>query len=115
MSAEALRTHCDGRMAGMRGKRQSWLLHWQPRAACILPRRYRWLVAPIQQRGNPINGNIIDSTGTFAARTLSSGMMAGITSPTRTWFKFRIVGFEDDDAVSKWLSECERRMMRVFQ
>jgi hypothetical protein len=115
MSAEALRRHCDGRMAGMRGKRQSWLLHWQQLADCILPRRYRWLVAPNQQRGNPINGNIIDSTGTLAARTLSSGMMAGITSPTRTWFKFRIVGFEDDDAVSKWLSECERRMMRVFQ
>lgn len=116
MSVETLRTHSDGILAGMRVKRYSWWLSWRELADFILPRRYRWLIQPNQaNRGSSINYNIIDSTGTLAARTLASGMMAGITSPTRPWFTFKIEGFEDDHEVDVWLAECVRRMMRVFQ
>jgi hypothetical protein len=69
------------------------------------------------RRGVPLNGKIIDETGTIAARTCASGMMAGITSPSRPWFKLKMVGYannEDSNPVSLWLSEVERRMMRVF-
>jgi hypothetical protein len=115
MSNEAIRTHVESLLSGMRNKRTSWLVHWRQLADYILPRRYRWLTQPNQNsRGNPINTRIIDSTGTLAARVLASGMMAGITSPTRPWFKFRIEGYEDDNPVGQWLSECERRMMHVF-
>ena len=115
MSKEDLRSHVDGIFNGMRQKRASWNTHWRMLSDYILPRRYRWLVQANQaSRGNPINERIIDSTGTLAARVLASGMMAGITSPTRPWFKFRIEGFEDDNLVGQWLAECERRMMHVF-
>ena len=81
-----------------------------------MPRRYRWLVIANQaNRGSPINYNIVDSTGTLAARVLASGMMAGITSPTRPWFKLKVEDFGDDMQVGQWLAECEKRMMRVFQ
>jgi len=103
-------------MAGMRNTRYSWWLHWRELADFILPRRYRWLVTANQtSRGSPINNNIVDSTATLAARVLASGMMAGITSPTRPWFKLKIEGYEDDYEVGAWLSEVEKRMMRVFQ
>jgi len=116
MSIEALRISLDGKIAGMRNKRYSWFLHWRELADYILPRRYRWLVTTNQtSRGSPLNGNIVDSTGTLAARVLASGMMAGITSPTRPWFKLKIEGFEDDYEVGAWLSEVEKRMGRVFQ
>jgi hypothetical protein len=99
----------------MRIRRYSWWLHWRELSDYILPRRYRWLVVANQaNRGSPINYNIVDSTATLAARTLAAGMMAGITSPTRPWFKLKIENAEDDPEVSIWLSECEKRMMRVF-
>lgn len=116
MSVEALRIHCDSLIGGMRTKRYSWWTHWRELADYILPRRYRWLLSANQMnRGSPINHNIVDSTATLAARVLASGMMAGITNPTRPWFKLKIQGFEDDLDVGAWLAEVERRLMTVFQ
>ena len=114
--SEEYRRYANDRLANLRTVRNSWLVHWRELADFILPRRYRWLVmANNMARGSQINGNIIDSTGTLAARTLASGMMNGITSPTRPWFKLRIEGYEEDYDVQGWLSDCERRMMTVFQ
>jgi len=114
--SEAYRRYADARLAGLRGQRESWLDHWRDVAGHVLPRRYRWLVAANDQaRGSQINHRILDSTGTLAARTLASGMMNGITSPTRPWFKLRIEGYEEDYEVQSWLTDCERRMMTVFQ
>jgi hypothetical protein len=60
--------------------------------------------------------NIIDSTATFAARTLSSGMMSGITSPARPWFR---LSTPDPDlgeraTVKDWLHTVTQRMSTVF-
>ncbi len=107
------------RMAGLKVDRYSWWLHWRELADYILPRRYKWLVTPNQaNRGAPINQTIIDSTGTLAARTLASGMMSAITSPTRPWFKLKLpmlADLEETDPVSIWLAQVETLMMRVFQ
>jgi hypothetical protein len=112
------RTELESELASLRTERYGWWQHWSQLATYILPRRYRWLVTPNQMnRGSPINGAIIDSTGTIAARVLASGMMSGITSPTRPWFKLRIAGYGADEVnpVNIWLASCERRMMHVFQ
>ncbi len=113
---EDFRRYLDGRMAAMRSIRAPWFQHWGELADFILPKRYRWLVAANQpHRGSSVNRNIIDSTGTLAARTLAAGMMSGITSPTRTWFKLKIDEFGEDNEVDRWLAECQKRMMAVFQ
>ncbi len=118
MSDESLRRFMDGRLVGLRNDRYSWWVHWRELADNYLPRRYQWLVTPNKaNRGSPINGTIIDSTGVVAARTCASGMMSGITSPTRPWFKLKLNGVDSVDSsnpISVWLAECERRMMRVF-
>lgn len=116
MTAEAYRKYANARISGLRQARMSWLVHWRELADFVLPRRYRWLVvANNMARGSQINNNIMDSTGTLAARTLASGMTNGITSPTRPWFKLRVEGYEEDYEVQSWLSDCERRMQMVFQ
>ena len=74
-----------------------------------------WSWRTTWRAASQINGNIIDSTGTLAARMLASGMLNGITSPTRPWFKLQIEGYEEDHDVQGWLEDCERRMMMVFQ
>lgn len=112
-----LREHVDQRLESLRSSRYSYWTHWRECADYILPRRYKWLVVQNQaQRGSPINQRIIDSTATLAVRTLAAGMMTGITSPSRRWFKLTL---DDDDLsdylpVATWLDIVEKRMMRVF-
>lgn len=113
----ALMTYANGRLIGLRTNRYSWWTHWRELADYELPRRYKWLITPNQQsRGSPINQHILDSTGTLAARNLASGMMSGISSPTRPWFKLKIgkVDSTQTSPISLWLAECERLMMLVF-
>lgn len=119
MSVEDFRSHCDALMGGMRDKRVSggWMVDWRELANFILPRRYRWLSQNSMQshRGSHRSAHIVDSTGTLAARVLAAGMFAGTTNPTRPWMKLKIEGYDEDQEVAIWLSECEKRMYRVFQ
>ena len=113
----AIRRKVEGRMSGLESNRYSWWQHWRLLATYTLPRRYKWLVTPNEQaRGSPINSAIIDSTSMLAARTLTSGLLSGLTNPATPWFKFEIEGVTDpgSDAVL-WLAECARRMYAVFQ
>jgi Bacteriophage head to tail connecting protein len=105
-------------MQGLRTDRYSWWVHWRELADYLLPRRYKWLITVNQaNRGSPINGRIVDPTATLAARNLASGLMAGVTSPTRPWFRLRIGRTDSDgfDEVGKWLYKVEKIMMRTFQ
>jgi Bacteriophage head to tail connecting protein len=112
-----LRQHVDQRLVGLRQERFSWWTHWRELAEHILPRRYHWLVTPNRAgRGSPINQRIIDSTGTLAARTLAAGMMSGITSPGRPWFRLTI---DDQDLAASspvkiWLDAVTSRLLHVF-
>jgi Bacteriophage head to tail connecting protein len=112
-----LREHCDQLLIAMKNDRMSWWTHWREIADYIIPRRYKWLITPNQaNRGSPINQRIIDNTGTIALRILSAGMMSGITSPGRPWFK---LGTDNSDLnensnVKIWLAECQKRMGTVF-
>jgi hypothetical protein len=120
MSIEGFRAHSDSLLTGMRDKRMSggWFQDWRELASFILPKRYRWLMSGVTAqtyRGASLNRNIIDSTGTLAARTLANGMFAGTTNPTRPWMKLKVENFDEDKEVAVWLSECEKRMYRVFQ
>lgn len=112
-----LREHCDNLLIGMKTDRYSWWTHWRELSDYLLPRRYKWLITPNQgNRGSPINQRIIDNTATVAARVLSAGMMSGITSPGRPWFKLATTSAELNDSsnVKLWLSEVEKRMQMVF-
>src|SRR6266436_9125594 len=109
-SEERLRAFQQGRLLGMRTNRYSWWTHARELADYILPRRYKWLITQNQQnRGSPINQHILDSTGTLAARNLAAGMMSGISSPTRPWFKLKVGRLDSTQTspVSLWLAECE--------
>jgi hypothetical protein len=115
---EVLRAYVNGRLLGLRVNRYSWWTHARELADYLLPRRYRWLITPnMMARGSPINQHILDSTGTLAARNLSSGMMSGISSPTRPWFKLKVGRLDSTQTspTSIWLAEVERLMLLIFQ
>ncbi len=96
-------------------ERSSWVHHWRELADYILPRRVRTL-SDDRNKGNKLNAKILDSTGTLASRTLASGMMTGITSPSRPWFRLvtRDPDLMEDAAVKAWTFAAENRVRQIF-
>lgn len=110
------RKRLAGTMAELKSDRQAFYTLWRELADYILPKRYVWLQTDKDRRARQAkNPYILDSTGTKAARTLASGMMNGITSPSRPWFKLTIPGLDDEGGpVTQWLDEVTRRMLMVM-
>jgi len=117
IGVQQLRTHLDGNMGGLRVDRYSWWVHWRDVSDYLLPYRYKWLITTNQaNRGSPINQKIIDNTGTIALRVMAAGMMAGITSPGRPWFRLTLDNKDlaNKPGVKLWLAEVTDRMLTVF-
>ena len=105
------------RWAALKMERSSWDPHWQDLGQNFRPRRYRAEGSSDQKNaGSRRNGNIINSTPVNAAGILSSGMMAGITSPSRPWFRLSLpdADLASHGPVRLWLSLCEERIRLTF-
>lgn len=105
-----------GVIAELRSDRYPFWSLWRELANYFLPKRYVWLLSSKEARVRSAkNPYILDGTGTSAARVLASGMMNGVTSPSRPWFKLRLAGFDhEDDEVAVWCDEVTRRMLYVM-
>jgi hypothetical protein len=114
---EELHNKLKAQLSALQHERYPHWQLWRELADFYLPRRYTWLLSDVERRvRNVKNPFILDGTGTHAARTLASGMMNGVTSPSRPWFKLRINGFDDEanSEVRQWLDEVARRMLLVM-
>lgn len=67
--------------------RSSWRSQWIELTDYLLPRRGRYLLESQNSKGRKRNSKIVDNTAGQALRTLSAGMMSGLTSPARPWFR----------------------------
>jgi len=96
-------------------ERASFISHWKELANNILPRRAQFQLSN-SNKGDKRNQSIKDETATIAARSLRAGMMGGITSPSRPWFRLSVVDPDlmDNAEVKVWLHEVTRRMISVF-
>jgi len=80
----------------------------------ILPRRGRFLTSDVN-KGGKSNNKIINNTGTYALRTLSAGMMAGLTSPARPWFRLTTdLALMNNTAVKEWLFDVQVILLTIF-
>jgi hypothetical protein len=107
---EDFRNYLEQVLLGMRNWRTPWWMHWGEIAAQMLPRRYYWVITPNNMtRGLPINQNVVDSTTTQAIGVCAAGMMDGLSSPTKIWFKFEAPeGVELDTAGKRWLNDFQK-------
>jgi hypothetical protein len=92
-----------------------WMTHWQELSTFLLPRSGRYFTSD-RNRGQRRHNNIYDSTGTRSLRVLAAGMMAGMTSPARPWFR---LATPDPDLnkhapVKLWLAQVTKLMLDVF-
>ncbi len=103
------------RYDALKGERSSWVTHWRDLSDQIYPRRSRFLGE--QPNRSTRNEKIINNTPRRAQRILASGMMAGLTSPSRPWFKLTT---PDPDLgefgpVKEWLHQVEERLRLGMQ
>ncbi|MFJ1253415.1 portal protein [Cupriavidus sp. CuC1] len=104
------------RWGQLKSERASWWAHWKEISDYMLPRSGRFFVQD-RNRGDRRHNNIYDSTGTRALRVLAAGMMAGMTSPARPWFKLTTSDRElaKYGPVKIWLNEVTALMRSVFE
>lgn len=110
-----LRQHLQRRLGSLKTERSSFDPHWRDLNEFILPRQARFFVTD-RNKGNRTSSKINDNTATLAARTLSSGMMGGLTSPSRPWFQLRTPDpdLNEFQPVKEWLALARDRMNEVF-
>ena len=115
--AAELRHHCVQRLAALDRARAGYCETWRALAPLFAPQR-----GPLADgsgtagRGARRDGMLIDNTPLLAARTLASGMMAGISSPARPWFRLRLADTRLNGLpeLGAWLETVEKRLAQVF-
>lgn len=104
------------RYGQLRRERDTWRPLWIELTNYYLPYNGRYWRQD-RDRGWRRTGNIFDNTATKAVNTLAAGMMSGMTSPARPWFRF---GTPDPDLsksknVREWCDLVARVILDIFQ
>lgn len=109
------RQKLDLRWGQLKDERSSWTDHWKDISDYLLPRSGRFFVED-RNRGQRRHNQIYDNTGTRALRVLAAGLMAGMTSPARPWFRLTTSDPQLDESapVKAWLADVTRLMQMVF-
>ena len=116
MAAITAKHHHLQRWGDLKKERSSWIGHWSELSQHLQPRLGRFFVTD-RNRGGKRHNAIYDSTGTRALRVLAAGMMAGMTSPARPWFRLTTADPElaEHHNARLWLSDVRRLMLDVYQ
>lgn len=104
------------RWEGLKSERSGFDSHWREMAEYFLPRSSRFMSSDRNNGSKSKYNKIYDNSGTKALRTLAAGMMSGMSSPARPWFR---LGTTDSDLmefqpVKVWLNEVTTSIRGVF-
>ncbi len=112
-----LREHCEARVKVLQRQRQSWEPAWRDLSRFIDPKRGQFFTQPNSgDRGRQNNGSILDPTALHAKRALVAGLMSGVTSPARPWFRLTVPDRRVAQLanVKAWFDDAAERMRMVF-
>lgn len=120
-----LRGHLENRLMQLRAWRTSWWMqNWSDLSEFILPRRSIWLTQSAggiptpnnMTRGLEINSSIVDPTATYAVRVCTGGLVSGLASQSRPWFKIVPAHKKAqlDEAGRAWIDETEERIYTIL-
>lgn len=115
MTADTRRNQYLQRWTALDNEFSSWRAHYQDIANYVLPRSGRFFTTDNKQDQSKYN-KIYDNTGTLALATLSAGLMAGMTSPARPWFRLTTPdpSLAQSEPVKLWLNAVTRLMQTIF-
>ena len=103
------------RLEALRSESNTFTPLWRELSDYHLAHRGRFLTSD-RNKGYKRNTKQINNTSRLASRTLASGMMSGITSPARPWFRLSAGDktLDDVSAVKRWLHDVQLIMYKVF-
>lgn len=115
MAPKTQRDKLLARKAALWTDRSNWDGHWKDIALHLLPRSGKFTPDDNPNSSTKYNA-IYDSTGTRALRILAAGLMAGMTSPARPWFRLATPDPELMEAapVKEWLFKVTTLMRDIY-
>ncbi len=115
MSINSQIIHFNKRLEMMRSERSSFEDHYKELSDNILASRGRFLTSG-RNKGHKRNTKQYNNTARRASRSLSAGMMAGMSSPARPWFRLgtHSLALREIGAVKRWLNSVERLLFAIF-
>lgn len=93
-------------------ERASWVPHWREVSDYVDQRRGRYLSSN-RNKGDKINGKIINPAAKKHLDIAKAGLMSGITSPFRPWFELGLVDKDKQSfrTIKDWL-DCSTLVLR---
>lgn len=116
-SLDKARAWLDRRFVDIEKERAPFEREWEDLGRYYLPMRPRRF-AQTGQRTNRRNSKILDNVGTLASRTMVSGLISLMASPSRPWFELatpKHLAGGDSRAVKVWLREFRDVILGVFE
>lgn len=114
-SNDTPRTRILKRKAALWKERSTWDSHIKDISKVLLPMSGRFFESD-RNDGRKRFNNIFDSTATKSLNVMAAGLMAGMTSPARPWF--RLATSDSDlmeyEPVKIWLDDVTMLMREVF-
>ncbi len=108
----------DKRHVGLINNREAFIPHWRKLSQFTSPRRGSYMLKTRKEpnRGGVMNEEMVDGAANKAGNVLASGMLSGLTSPTRPWVRVKT---QDPQLwkygpVSRWLKQLERIAYQVM-
>jgi len=105
----------ERRASSIRTDRESWIPDWKDIRDYMLP-YYGRFIGDTPNDGKRKDHKIIQDVAKYSLKVLSAGLLSGLTSPSRPWFKLGVTdpALMDMSNVCRWLDEVEKRMYAVF-
>lgn len=103
------------RWGQLKSERSSWFTHWRELSEYLMPRNGRFLLTD-RNRGDKRHNRIYDNTAIRAGRILAAGLMSGMTSPARPWFRLATPDKDlmKSQAVKEWCALVTNQMLDIF-
>lgn len=105
----------ERRVISLESQRESFIPTWRDLTENFLVHRGRYELGDVN-KGKRRDNKIYNNSPILAGRVLAAGLMSGITSPAREWFRLSSGNVELDKQrdVQEWLYTCALVMYRVF-
>lgn len=98
----------------LKRNKQLFREHWQELSEYIAPTRGMFFERPLNERKLIDYKKLVNNTIGIAVDTLSAGMLNGLTSPSREWFKLT-TPMNENVEVAQWTNKIKEQMEYIFQ
>lgn len=96
-------------------ERSGWMTQWRDLRDVLIPDAGQFYDLD-RDRGESRHLRILDNTGQRSLSVLAAGLMAGMTSPARPWFRLTTTdsALMEREAVKLWMHKVTRIMREIF-